>query len=94
MNKSRQNSHQRQKFLRAEEYRDTLKFKVSEIAFPGVFKRLTVYFPSHSCHVVSSEYTQDWEQCCQMSQAFHDIALFERFTELNLFKCHSKLGNL
>ena len=33
-----------------------------------------------------------------MSQAFHDIAPFERFTDLNPFKCafncsHSKLGN-
>ena len=23
----------------------------------------------------------------EMSQVFHDIALFERFTDLNLFKC-------
>ena len=34
----------------------------------------------------SSEYTQDWEQCCQNFQAFHDVAQFERFTDLNLFK--------
>ena len=38
------NFHQRHKFLRAKAStcRDILKFKVSEIAFPGVFKR---YFP-------------------------------------------------
>ena len=36
------NSHQRHKFLRAEETRDILKIRVSEMAFPGVFKR---YFP-------------------------------------------------
>jgi len=36
------NSHQRHKFLRAEASRGILKFRVSEIAFPGVFKR---YFP-------------------------------------------------
>ena len=40
--KSRRNLHQKPKFLRAEESRDTLKFKVSEMAFPGVFNR---YFP-------------------------------------------------
>ena len=36
------NSHQRHKFLRAEASRDILKFRVSEIAIPGVFER---YFP-------------------------------------------------
>ena len=36
------NLHQRHKFLRAEPSRDILKFTVSEMAFPGVFKR---YFP-------------------------------------------------
>ena len=34
--------HQGHKFLRAEASRDILKFRVSEMAFPGVFKR---YFP-------------------------------------------------
>ena len=33
------NLHQRHKFLRAEPSRNILKFRVSEIAFPGVFKR-------------------------------------------------------
>ena len=33
------NSHQRHKFLRAETSGDILKFRVSEMAFPGVFKR-------------------------------------------------------
>ena len=28
-----------------------------------------------------------------MSQAFQYIAQFEHFTDLNLFICHSKLGN-
>ena len=36
------NVHQRHKFLRAEASRDILKFKVLEMAFPGVFK---MYFP-------------------------------------------------
>ena len=33
------NSHQRLKFLRGEASRGILKFRVSEMAFPGVFKR-------------------------------------------------------
>ena len=33
------NLHQRHKFLRAEASRDILKFRVSEMAFPGVLKR-------------------------------------------------------
>ena len=33
------NSHQRHKFLRATETRDMVKIRVSEMAFPGVFKR-------------------------------------------------------
>ena len=72
------NSHQRHKFLRAEASRDILKIRVSEMSFQqlsrGIFHR--------GCHVVSSEYTQDWE----MSQAFKDIKQFEHFTDLNLFK--------
>ena len=36
------NLHQRHKFLRAEASKDILKFKVSKMAFPGVFK---MYFP-------------------------------------------------
>ena len=37
------NSHQRHKFLRAEVFRDILKIRVLEMAFPEVYKR---YFPS------------------------------------------------
>ena len=33
------NAHQRHKFLRAEAFRDILKLRVSEMVFPGVFKR-------------------------------------------------------
>ena len=41
------NSHQRHKFLRAETSSDIFKFRVSEMAFAGVFKR---YFsPRTSC---------------------------------------------
>ena len=43
-------SHQRYKFLKAEACRDILKFRVSEIIFPGVFKK---HFPpwTPSCFV-------------------------------------------
>ena len=34
----------------------------------------------------SSENTQDWEQCSQNVQMFHDIARFECFADLNLFE--------
>ena len=57
MNKRRLwNLYQRHKFLRAEASRDILKFKVSEMASPGVFK---MYF-HHGCHLVLSEYTCHW----------------------------------
>ena len=38
------NSHQRHKFLRAESSRDILKIRVSEMAFPGVFRRMPCCF--------------------------------------------------
>ena len=53
------NCHQRHTFLRAEETRDILKFRVSEMAFPGVLKR---YFSARMlCCFVRIH--QDWEQC-------------------------------
>ena len=44
------NSNQRHKFLKAEACRDILKLRVSEIVFPGVFKK---HFPPQtpSCFV-------------------------------------------
>ena len=64
------------------------------MVFPG-FSRAIFH---HRHHVFSSEYTQDWEQCCLNVQVFHDITHFEHFTDLNLFKYsfkvdHPKLGN-
>ena len=56
------NSHQRHKFWRAQASRDILKFRVLEMAFPGLFKR---YFPLRTPYVALSEYMQDWEQCHQ-----------------------------
>ena len=54
------NLHQRYKFSRAEESRDILKLRVSEIAFPRGFQDV---FSTADAFVLSSEYTQDWEQC-------------------------------
>ena len=72
------NSHQRNKFLRAEASKDILQFRVSEMVFLGVFKR---YFPLRT-------------PCCFVRiharlgtmLSFHDIARFEHFTDLDLFK--------
>ena len=71
--------HRSYMFLRAKAAGD--KFIVSEMAYPGVFKR---YFPP-------------WMLCClvriltgnnvfTMSQGVHDIVRFECFTDVNLFK--------
>ena len=38
------------------------------------------------CHVVSSEYAQDWEQCRRKDCRNVPGTLFERFTDLNQFK--------
>ena len=72
------NSHQRHKFLRATASRDILKFRVSEMVFPGVFSRC---FPPRT-------------QCCFVriharlgrmpSKKHHMIPTFQ--INLNLFK--------
>ena len=70
----------------AEASRDILKFRVSEMPFPGVFKG---YFPLRR-HVVSSEYIENTckngNNAVEMSQVLHDIPQFECFTDLHLFK--------
>ena len=76
------NSHQRHKFLRAEPSRNILRFRVSEMAFPGVFKR---YLPLRMlCFFVRILVTLGTmpSKCRRHS----DIAWFECFTDLNLFK--------
>ena len=72
----------RHKFLRAEASRDIFKFRVSEITFPGVFKR---YFPSRMPYFLRCNTHKTGNNAVEMSQAFHDMARFERFTDLNLF---------
>ena len=81
------NSHQRHKFLRAEASRDILKFRVSEIAFPGVFKR---YFPPRMPYFFVVIHTGN--NAIKMSQVFHDMAQFKCFTDLNLCSMSFKTG--
>ena len=76
------NSHQRNKFLRAKASRDILKFRVSEMSFPGGFKR---YFPLQTPMLFYQNTCKTGKNAVEMFQAFHDIARFERFTE-NLCK--------
>ena len=76
------NLRQRHKFLRTEASRDVLKIRVSEMAFPGVSRGIFRRGP----HFVLSEYAQETGvEMSLPSHAFHDIAWFERFTDLNLF---------
>ena len=77
------NSHQRHKFLRAEASRDIVKFRVSEMEFPGVFKG---YFPPRTPYCFVRIQARLVNNAVKISQALHDIARLERFTDLNLFK--------
>ena len=77
------NSHQRHKFLRAKVIRDILEFRVSEMPFRGVFKR---YFSTVDAMLLCQNTCKTGNDAVEMSQAFHDIAQFECFTDLNLFK--------
>ena len=61
-----------------------LEARVSELAFPGIFKR---YFPPRMpCCFVRIYCKTAGNNVVKISQTFHDIAWFERFTDLNLFK--------
>ena len=77
------NSHQRHKFLRAKAIRDILEFRVSEMPFPGVFKR---YFSTVDAILLCQNKCKTRNNAVEMSQVFHDIAQFECFRDLNLFK--------
>ena len=66
------NSHQRRKFLRATASRDILKFRVSEIVFPGVFRR---YFPPWTpCYFVRihARLRRMPSKCLRRSKTSHD----------------------
>ena len=75
------NSHQRHMFFRAKASRDILKFIVSEMAFPGVFK--TYFSPQLPCCFVRI-LTEN--SAMAVSHGIHDIAWFEHFKDVNLFK--------
>ena len=77
------NSHQRHKFLTAEASRDIVKFRSSDTVFPGGFQE--VYFTADAM-LFRQNTRKAGNNAVEMSQAFHDIALFECFTDLNLFK--------
>ena len=70
---------QRHKFLRAEASGDILKFRVSKMVFPGVFRR---YFPTADAAMLFRQNTRKTggNIDVETSQAFHNIARFERFT--------------
>ena len=68
------NSHQRHKFFRAEASRDILEFRVSEMPFPWVFKR---YFSTVDTMLLHQN---------THKTANNVAAMFECFTDLNLFK--------
>ena len=80
------NSHQKHKFLRAEASRDILNLESQKCHFQGLSRGIF----HHGRHVVSSEHTENTRKtgnnAVEMSQAFHDIAPFECFPDLNLFK--------
>ena len=89
------NSHQRHKFSRVEETRDILKFWVTKMAFPGVFQGFSRGIFHLGCHVVSSEYTQDWEQCRQNVPGVprHCVVYtFHRSKPLNMHSTSFKTG--
>ena len=65
--------------LRAEVSRDILKFRVSEIAFQEVFS-------TADSTLFRQNTRKTGNNAVEMSQAFHNIARRERFTDLNLFK--------
>ena len=68
---SRRNSQQRLELLRAEASRDILKIRVSEMAFPGVFKRC---LPPRTPPLFRQNTYKTGNNVVEMSQAFHDIA--------------------
>ena len=67
------NSHQRHKFLRAEAYRDIMKFRVSELAFLGFFKRYLL--PRMLCcfvTILATLGTMPWK-CHRHSRTLHGL---------------------
>ena len=83
----------RHKFLRALASSDIVKFKVSEMAFSGVFKRYSPppRMPFSFVRISARLGTMPSKRLSKCPRR-----LFERFTDLNQFiyvQCQSKLGN-
>ena len=57
---------------------DILKFSISEMPFSWVSTADTMLFHQNTCKTGNN--------AVETSQAFHDLARFESFTDLNLFK--------
>jgi len=63
---------------------DILKFRVSEMEFPGVFKR---YFPLWTVCCFVRNYTRKTENnAIKISHVFDNITCLGRFTDLKLIK--------
>ena len=77
------NLHQRPKFLRAEASRDILSLLSLR---NGIFRGFHEVFSTMEAILFRQNTCNTWNNAIEMSQAFHDIARFERFTDLNLFK--------
>ena len=81
------NSHQRHKFLGAEASRDILKIRVSEMVFPGVFKR---FFPQRMpcCFVRTNARLGTLpSKCPRRSKASDGVKRSTDLTCLNNFMC-------
>ena len=74
------NSHQRHKFLWAEASRDILKFSLENAISRGLWEVFSdaMLFRQNTC--------KPGNNAVEMSPAFHKIARFERFTDVNLLK--------
>ena len=88
------NSHQRHKFLRATASRDILKFRVSEMVFPGVFRR---YFPPRMpcCFIrIHPKLGRMPSKCLRRSTTSHDSNISDQSKPVEIcVQCHSKLEN-
>ena len=81
------NSHQRHKFLGAEASRDILKIRVSEMVFPGVFKR---FFPQRMpcCFVRTNARLGTLpSKCPRRSKTSDGVKRSTDLTCLNNFMC-------
>ena len=86
------NSHQRRTFLRAEASRDIVKFRISEIASPGVFNR---YFPPRTpcCFVgIHARLEAMPSKCPRRSTTSHGSNVSQVWSCLNMRSMSFKTG--